>query len=284
MKAVCLLSFLWSKRMKKSIYILVPVLLITVILLSGHQLWRHYTDEKETGEQYNTLAGQIELPPQMPDEPPSALPGQPDETLPEWTVFDQYGALFGQNPDMIGWIAIDGTVINYPVMQTPDRPDFYLKHDFERQPNNSGVPYAAASCTINPQSDNITIFGHHMKGGAMFAALENYKNEAFYSQHPIIRFDTRAGFGQYVIFAVFKVSPADFRYNMFVNAADEAEFDGYVRRCLELSFYDTGITAEYGDKLITLSTCEYSVQGNRLVVVAKKIQQGGLPDEQNQNP
>jgi len=111
-----------------------------------------------------------------------------------------------------------------------------------------------------------------MKGGKMFGALDGYKKVDFYREHPIIRFDTLAGgFGQYEIIAVFKVNPTDFRFHHFINAADEAVFDEYVQRCKSLSFYDTGITGEYGDELIALSTCEYSREGNRLVVVAKRM-------------
>lgn len=163
-------------------------------------------------------------------------------------------------------------------MQSPDRPDFYLKHGFDRQYSDYGVPYAAESCSIDPQSDNITIFGHHMKSGKMFGALEDYKSAAFYREHPLMRFDTRAGFGVYEILAVFTVNPADFPYHEFVNAADEAAFIAYIERCKALSFYDTGVTAAYGDKLITLSTCEYTRQGNRLVVVAKRISPSNEPD------
>jgi len=256
--------------MKKSIYILTAIVLIAILLFSGFQLWQHFTAEKQTEEQFDNLTGQIQTP-VLP-----SLLGRPGELpLPEWTVYDQYGALFEQNPDMIGWIKIDGTTIDYPVMQTPDRPNFYLKHGFDKAYSNYGVPYAAEDCSIDPQSDNITIFGHHMKSGKMFGALDSYKKEAFYREHPSIRFDTRAGFGTYEIIAVFKVNPADFQYNQFVNAAEQAEFDEYVRRAKELSFYDTGATAEYGDKLITLSTCEYSSTNGRLVIVAKEVTEGG---------
>lgn len=255
--------------MKKPLFIISAVLLSAMLLFSGFQLWRHFAAEQQTEEQFEDLSEQIEPPPQMPE--------QSDESPPEWTVFDQYGTLFEQNPDMIGWISIDGTTINYPVMQTPDRPDFYLKHNFEKQYSDYGVPYATENCAIDPQSDNITIYGHHMKSGKMFGALEDYKSEAFYQEHPLIRFDTRAGFGVYEIIAVFKVNPEDFKYNLFVNTADDAEFDEYVRHCKALSFYDTDVTAAHGDKLITLSTCEYSRQNNRLVVVARKIEEGGVP-------
>jgi len=255
--------------MRKPLYIPAAVLLIAALLFSGYQLWRHFTAEREANEHFGSLAEQIE--------PPSA-PEQPDKApLSGWTVNDQYGTLFAENADMIGWITIPGTTIDYPVMQAPDRPGFYLRHDFDGQYSDYGVPYVAEDCSIDPQSDNITIFGHHMISGKMFGILENYKSADFRRQHPLIRFDTRAGFGTYEIIAAFKVNPADFQYNEFVCAADEAAFDGYVRRCKALSFYDTGITAAYGDKLISLSTCEYSRANNRLVVVARKIEEGGAP-------
>jgi sortase B len=199
--------------------------------------------------------------------------GEPVETAPpSWTEYEQYGDLIIQNGDMIGWIKIDGTIIDYPVMQTPDRPDFYLKRGFDKQPSDYGVPYAAEGCAFDPQSDNITVYAHHMKSGKMFGELENYKQEAFWREHSTIRFDAFTGFGTYEIIAVFKVNPADFPYTQFINAAEQADFDEYVRRCRELSFYDTGLIARYGDKLLTLSTCEYSAEGNRLVVVAKKTE------------
>ena len=158
--------------MKKPLFIILIILLSAALLFSGFQLWRHFTAERQTEEQFEELTGQIEQPP-VPEQSGESPP-------PEWTVYDQYGALFEQNPDMIGWIAIDGTTISYPVMQTPDRPDFYLKHNFEKQYSDYGVPYAAENCTTQPQSDNITIYGHHMKSGKMFGALEDYKSEAFY--------------------------------------------------------------------------------------------------------
>jgi sortase B len=258
--------------MKKPLTIIAAILLTAALVFSSFKVWRYFFAEKESEEQFDGLTAQIQTPapPTLPD-----IPGETQTAAPEWTVTDQYGALFDQNPDMIGWIKIDGTTIDYPVMQSPDRPDFYLKHSFEKAYSDYGVPYAAEGCSIDPQSDNITIFGHHMKSGKMFGILESYKSRDFYNGHPVIRFDTRAGFGTYEIIAVFRTTPARFPYNRFINAADQAEYDEYVSRSKALSFYDTGVTAEYGDKLITLSTCEYSEQDSRLVIVTKKT--GGEP-------
>jgi sortase B len=257
--------------MKKPLIITLAVILAAALAFSGFRLWRYFAAEAETERQFDGLTEQIETPPPLTETPSEAA-------APEWTAQDQYGALFDQNPDMIGWLKIDGTTIDYPVMQTPDRPDYYLNHDFERQYSNYGVPYAAEGCLLDPQSDNITIFGHHMKSGKMFGALEGYKNADFWRGHPIIQFDTRAGFGAYEVIAAFKVNPTGFAYNAFIDAADEAEFDRFVSRCKALSFYDTGVTAEYGDKLVALSTCEYSAKDSRLVIVARKITEGGAPD------
>ena len=129
------------------------------------------------------------------------------------------------------------------------------------------------NCDI-AESNHLVIYGHHIKGGKMFGALEDYKSKSFYEKNKNIQFDTLTEQAEYEIVAVFKTvaySSEGFRYYDFVDAEDEKAFDEYVSKCKEFALYDTGVTAKYGDKLITLSTCEYSAQNGRLVVVAKKI-------------
>jgi sortase B len=124
------------------------------------------------------------------------------------------------------------------------------------------------------ESDNLVIYGHHIKGGKMFGALEDYKSKSFYEEHKNIQFDTLTEQAEYEIVAVFKTvaySSEGFRYYDFVDAENEEDFNSYIGKCKELALYDTGVTAGYGDRLITLSTCEYSAQNGRLVVVAKKV-------------
>ena len=189
------------------------------------------------------------------------------------TAFEKYAEVFAQNDDLIGWISIPGTRIDYPVMQTKDDPDFYLKHAFDKSYSNYGVPYAAENCDADI-SDNMVIYGHHMNNGSMFSDLCKYESEDFYKEHKTIYFDTLGGYGEYEVIAAFKTvayAESGFKYYHFVNAESEAAFDEYIERCKELSPYDTGVSAEYGDKLITLSTCEYSQTNGRMVIVAKKI-------------
>ena len=186
---------------------------------------------------------------------------------------EKYETLFAQNNDFIGWIKIDGTNVNYPVMQTPNKPDFYLKHSFEKEYSAYGVPYVAEHCSPFEPSDNVIIYGHHMKNGTMFTGLMNYESRKFYEGHKTIHFDTLTKTADYEVIAVFKTTVYDdtgFKYYLFANAETAKEFQEYVDECKSLSLYDTGVTAEYGDKLITLSTCEYSRTNGRLVVVAKK--------------
>ena len=190
----------------------------------------------------------------------------------EENVLAEYGELFLKNTDMVGWLSIASTPLNYPVMQTPNAPNYYLKHNFEKEYSDLGTPYIQENCDLM-SSDNLVIYGHHIKGGKMFGALEDYKSKSFYEEHKTIQFDTLMERGEYEIVAVFKTvaySSQGFRYYDFVNAENEGEFNAYIEKCKELALYETGVNTEYGDRLITLSTCEYSAQNGRLVVVAKK--------------
>lgn len=122
-----------------------------------------------------------------------------------------------------------------------------------------------------------------MSNGSMFAHLEKFKNKDFWSEHRIITFNTLTDKQEYEIVAVFRTvvytdSPEAFKFYRFIDAESANEFDDFIAKCKELSFYDTGVTAEYGDKLITLSTCEYSRNNSRLVVVAKHITEDGGAD------
>ena len=180
------------------------------------------------------------------------------------------------NPDVIGWIRVNDTNINYPVVQSVNEPNFYLKHKFDKTYSAYGCPYVQENCDVQKPSDNIIIYGHHMNDGSMFTGLMKYRNKSFWEGHKTITFDTLTDRHQYEVIAVFKTvvytdSSDSFKYYEFTDAENAAEFDAYVAKCKELSLYDTGVSAEYGDKLISLSTCEYSRNNGRLVVVAKRV-------------
>ena len=196
------------------------------------------------------------------------------QTGEELEILQEYASVFLRNTDLVGWIKIEDTKINYPVMQTIHNPNYYLKRDFYGQYSEHGCIYVSEACDVNAPSDNLTIYGHRMKDGSMFFALQSYTDPEFYAAHPYILFDTLTEHHRYEILSVFLTTASvgeGFPYHTFVDAADEAEFDRFVATCKELALYDTGVDAAYGDKLITLSTCEYSQVNGRLVVVAKRI-------------
>ena len=186
-----------------------------------------------------------------------------------------YLDLHAQNPDMVGWLQIEGTKLNYPVLQTTeDNANYYLYRNFDRQESVRGSIYAWEKSDVFKPSDNITLFGHNMKDGSMFACLGAYYDKAAWENNPLIFFDTLTESHVYKIFAVFKTSGNDgegFAYHMMADAADEAEFNEFVATCKNLSFYETGFTPKYGDKLICLSTCEYTLNNGRFVVAAVRI-------------
>lgn len=255
------------KKYQSIICITAAVALLGAAVFCGYHIYDHYAQVDEQTEVFDGLAEVVENTPTEETEAEDTPVSEGENVL------ARYQELYLQNEDMVGWISIDGTTINYPVMQSVNEPNFYLKHNFEKEYSDLGVPYIQENCDILT-SDNLVIYGHHIKGGKMFGALESYKDKGFYEEHKTIQFDTLTEQAEYEIVAVFKTvaySSEGFRYYDFVNAEDEEGFNTYIAKCKDLALYDTGVSVEYGDKLITLSTCEYSAQNGRLVVVAKKI-------------
>ena len=182
-------------------------------------------------------------------------------------------ALHEKNPDCVAWITIEGTVIDYPVMYRPGQKNYYLHRDFNGHHASAGALFIAENCDPD-DSDNVIIYGHHMNSGKMFAALNKYKKQSFYEEHRRIVYETLHGSETYEIMYAFTTpvyTGHDFQYYAFSKANSAEEYDAYVSSCRERALYDTGVTAQYGDKLLTLSTCEYSQKNGRMVVVARKI-------------
>ena len=178
------------------------------------------------------------------------------------------------NNDLAGWITIDGTVIDYPVMQTTEEFDFYLKRNFGKEYSPHGCIFVGEGNDLETPSDNITLYGHNMLDGSMFAPLHKYADKAKWNDNPLIVFNTLYEYHVYKIFAVFKTTASvdeGFKYHRFINAENEEDFNTFIKECKRLSFYDTGITPVYGDKIICLSTCEYTLTNGRLVVAAVRI-------------
>lgn len=264
-----------KQNIKQNLLIFGAAAFAALFLFSGVMLARQMADKRQSAEAFEQVAALIQQPDASEDATgPAQEKTEPaKETDTTLTAYETYAAVYEQNPDFIGWLSIEGTVISYPVMQSPNEPDFYLKHAFDRSYSAYGTPYVQEDCIMG-SSDNLILYGHHMNDGSMFAGLCDYESEDFYQSHKTIRFDTLSEFGEYEIVAVFKTvaySQEGFKYYHFVNAECAEDFEEYIAQCKDLALYDTGVSAEYGDKLITLSTCEYSRTNGRMVVVAKHI-------------
>jgi len=179
--------------------------------------------------------------------------------------------LYKENSDIVGWIEIENTNINYPVMQTKNSPDYYLRRNFYKEYSLYGTPYLEEECVIE-ESSNLIIYGHNIKGNKMFGELEKYKNKKFYDEHQIINFYTMNEISKYEIIAVLKTSIDNgFKYYKYINFYNKEIFDEYIENSLKYSIYEMKKDGTYEDKYITLSTCEYSAQNGRLVIVGRKI-------------
>lgn len=238
-----------------------------IFLISGGLILRYFLASRQVEQQYDRLAQQFHQ-----AEKKEKSRTSEDEILP------QYKELLAQNSDLVGWISIEGTGIDYPVVQAKDN-EKYLHHAFDRSESAHGCIFADSSCSVTKPSDNIILYGHHMKDGSMFAILDQYKKESFWQEHPVIRFDSLYRQGQYEVMAVFTESvntggSGEFRYYDFTDATNEKEFQDFVHGCIERSIYTTGVWAEPGDELLTLSTCEYTKSNGRMVVVARRILEG----------
>ena len=258
--------------MKKRIYLTGFALCMLLFVVSLYQVIHDTASDRNAEEEFAHLAKVVEL----VGEPEGKTPKRENPVGENQSPLEQYQELFQQNNELAGWVSIDGTNINYPVMYTPEKPDFYLKHNFEKAYSAYGVPYIAEHCSPFKPSDNILIYGHHMKNGSMFTGLLEYEDKAFYEKHKTIHFDTLTEQADYEVMAAFKTTVYDeagFPFYLFSDAETEKAFQDYVDACQSLSLYDTAVTAKYGDKLVTLSTCEYSQKNGRFVVVAKKKQQ-----------
>ena len=213
------------------------------------------------------------------DKPKPVLPeneetGTNVETGPP-EVLEKYSEVLNINKSLIGWIQIADTIIDYPVMQTVDN-EYYLTHNFSQEYDKNGSIFLDCNCSIYPRSTNLIVYGHHMKSGNMFGTLQNYQTKKFYNKHKYILFDTIYDEGVYEVMYVFrdKVHSAQdvgFKYYEFTDAYSEEEFNSYMNEMAELSLYDTGVSAEFGDSLLTLSTCDYQEKNGRFVVVAKRV-------------
>lgn len=226
-------------------------------------------------------------------EPPETTTTEP----PPLVLREEIKPTLEQNGDTVGWLKLDGTMINSAIVQTEDN-DFYLNHSFYKGSSYAGALYADFRCVVNDysfnQSDNIVIYGHNQADGSMFGTLQYYKvkkNDTsrldFYLKHPTFTFSNLYEDYTYKIVALF-VSEASasqskegviFDAHNYVKFTDgEYSFENFVKNINERTIVNTGVDIEEGDKFITLSTCSNEFDNSRFIVIGRRVRDGESPE------
>ena len=251
------------KKEKKKFKINIRRLLILIFIISVVCIIFIWFNTKKNQEDTQNLLNNIVI-----DENQIKEPQETEKMLQVRELKEQY-------TDIVGWLEVPGTNIDYPVLQGEDN-NYYVKHNYKQEYAFDGSIFLHKDYDWSIPSSNLLLYGHNNKNDVMFAQLLKYKDESFYKQYPTIKFTTPEEEAEYEIIAVFlsrvyyKSEQNVFRYYNFINAENEAEYNEYVQNSKEASLYDIEATAKYGDQLITLTTCEYSQEDGRFVVVGRK--------------
>ena len=262
------------KRIKFRRNLLIFCFSSAAVACIGYFVW-YYASADQNGGRMEQLSGLVGSDAMSNVETGYVARISNEEDVERPDILDQYKTLYNSNKDIIGWITIPNTKIDYPVMQYTDN-TYYLSHNFDRKDDKAGCLFMDCGCDVIKGSDNYIIYGHHLTSGRMFSSLSDYESKTFYEKHSTINFDTIFETGTYAVMYAFRSRVYDdmdvnFKYYQFINADSEEEFNSYMNEMKEASYYDTGVTAAYGDQLLTLSTCDYQEENGRFVVVAKKI-------------
>jgi len=266
------------REMKKREYIRRGIVAVCSLLVVGSLAYlANYSYRTKRLDDYAAIQKNLKntalTTPETPETPAIHYDDDTADTLPD--ILPEYQTLYSLNKRLIGWVKIDDTYIDYPVLQTVNN-DYYLNHNFDQEEDKNGSIFLDKDCSIYPRSTNLILYGHHMRSGRMFGQLNKYSSEKFYKEHKYIQFDTIYEKGTYEVMYVFRSkiyeeSEIVFKYYQFTDAVSETEFESNMKQMADMSLYDTGVSAEYGDELLTLSTCDYYTSDGRFVVVAKKI-------------
>ena len=261
-----------KSRVRNIILAQLYILLALAVTILGLWIYREYQSTKSI-ENVQNLGRDAEVTP-MPTLAPVrdiAIP----TPIPTPEVMAKYKDLQTANPDIVGWLTIPDTQIDYPVMFKEGDNDWYLNHNFDGEDDVTGLLVLDKRCEPDGNGVNCLIHGHNMKSGAMFGSLKKYADKSYYKEHSVIYFDTLYEERIYDIIAVFRSQVYDenttsFEFYDYIQIDDETTFKEYVDGAISQSLYDTGLTAEWGDKLLTLSTCEYTKANGRLVILARE--------------
>ena len=284
-----------TKAKEKRIHVIIYLLLSILIILSLIYIINFFSLKQEAKEQSKLLSAidiyekegtkevvqntseevQENVEPESKENGETISTENAEELNEETERMLQVKQLQEQNADIVGWLEIENTSINYPVLQGKDN-SYYMTHNYKKEKSKNGSIFLDANYNWNIPSNNLLIYGHNLGNGMMFQELLKYEKESFYQEHPVIRFTTAEEDAEYEIISAFKSRVYHkseknvFRYYFFLNSESEEEYNQFVKNAKNASLYPIDATANYGNQLITLSTCSYYVEDGRFAVVGRK--------------
>lgn len=259
-------------RINKWVFVGTAALCVLLVTLGIAFLVRDSIKQEQDADVFRQLANIADTPVVIVSEPSSTDVSSSDLSSVEIVASasdSNLSALIAENAECIGWLSIDGTTLDYPVMHTPDEPTKYLRSNFYGKYSSAGVPFLDARCDL-ANSDNLIFYGHRMKNGTMFSCLKKYKDESYRDKHPTIRLETIDGACEFEVFSVIETTKTD-RWYCFTKAVNADEYDRMIAYAIDGSLYDTGIIPAYGERIISLSTCHGSGNDGRIIIIAREL-------------
>lgn len=248
------------KNSPKTVFSVLFLVFLTLFVISAVIIIKSHIQGKQEQAAFAGLAATAEMSQEQTEETPKE------------SQYTAYAALYVKNSDFVGWLHIDNTNIDYPVMSTPETSEYYLRRAFDKTSSQSGTPFVGAGGTID--SDMFIVYGHNMKNGTMFGSLDHYTAKEFWEESPSLLFTTTTEYREYEIFAALQTrvlyqNEAGYRWYYQAGDLTEEAFDELVSYLTENALYDTGITPTYGEQIIILSTCSYHDDSGRFLIAAR---------------
>ncbi|MDR0874809.1 MAG: class B sortase [Clostridiales Family XIII bacterium] len=259
--------------MNKKLSVVLICVCAIVLAISGFKVISYFGENSRAENVYEDIR-----PPGM-SEDAAISASQYEDLLP------YYEKLRDQNGHFVGWLSIPGTNVNYPVMQTKQEPEYYLYRDFHQKDAPSGSLFVSELSDVERPSDNVIIYGHRMKTGAMFGNFGKLLEPEYLAEHDLVIFDTFANRNEYQIWCLFTEavdtgSTNEFKYYNYSDFQGEIDFANFLSQAKSYAnIVNPDVSPKYGDKILLLSTCEYSHDNGRLVAVCVRTSPESEEDE-----
>ena len=262
-------------KAKNIILVLLAVLCVAVLLYTLYQGLIIYIPQKQEQQRFEELKQIVEREREESSAPVQTKPTG-DDTQPVYTEEENpavYSDIVRINDDFRGWLRIEDTIIDYPVVKSSeDDPEYYLHRDFDKNYSFSGTPFIGAGADEN--SDAFVVYAHNMNNGTMFGTLDNYADKGWAEQHPYIEFDIPGENRVYRVFAAFQTtigSEDEFAYYDKVGKLTDEDYKAFVKEIKDASVMETGDSPAEKTQIIMLSTCSYHADNGRFVVAAYRV-------------